>query len=98
MLDKIFQKANGRNILISSENFDRLEMSEISILSELLEKYEYEVNLIFVKRNFYELLLSNWEEEVKFGYCKSFIYFIYAFVSESKGAKFEYPEEKIMVG
>jgi len=24
--------------------------------------------------------------------------FIYAFVSESKGAKFEYPEEKIMVG
>jgi hypothetical protein len=58
-------KNSDEDILISSENFDRLKIDDIFFLKSLLD--EYNVKIIFVKRSLGALLVSNWQESIKYG-------------------------------
>jgi hypothetical protein len=50
---------------ISSENFENLTQENIDYFSSFLT--DFKVILIFVKRSFSELLISNWQESIKHG-------------------------------
>lgn len=50
---------------ISSENFENLTQENIDYFFSFLA--DFNVNLIFVKRSFSELIVSNWQESIKHG-------------------------------
>jgi hypothetical protein len=55
--------------IISSENFDRLSEEEVRELARKLEAFE--VQVVYVVRRSDDLLISNWQESVKFGLHKT---------------------------
>lgn len=50
---------------VSSENFENLSGDDIQFFFSLLE--DFSVEIIFVKRSFSELIISNWQESIKHG-------------------------------
>jgi len=68
-VDSLSQKS-----LISSENFENLHQNDINFLATFLSDFEVEV--IFVKRSFSDLIISNWQESVKHGSEKTWSFFI----------------------
>lgn len=58
-------KSTNLDILISSENFDRLDAEDVNILAQAIKGYRVEI--IFFKRRLDDLLVSNWQESVKHG-------------------------------
>jgi hypothetical protein len=71
---KNFFDSLNDNSIISSENFENLSASDVDYLFSFL-KY-YRVNVIFVKRAYADLLVSNWQEDVKHGSDKPWSSFI----------------------
>ncbi|MEO9945784.1 hypothetical protein [Paraglaciecola sp.] len=53
------------NLVLSSENFDRLNSKQILLLKRVLN--DYEIHIIYVKRRCDDLLVSTWQEEIKHG-------------------------------
>lgn len=62
-------------VVISSENFDRLEEAQIKFLADYLRNFD--VTIAFVKRRISNLLVSSWQEEVKHGAVETFFEFIF---------------------
>lgn len=58
------QAVNG-SLIISSENFDLLTIDQLRVFYESIELKK--VKIIFLKRDFGELLISNWQEDIKHG-------------------------------
>jgi len=78
LLNKIIYDSNENDILISSENFDRLSDEQIKYLKEVFKNFD--VKIIFVKRKLDELLLSNWQESIKHGHLNDFYTFAFEHV------------------
>lgn len=61
-----FLSSIDKNCLISSENFENLNEKDIKFfLMNMHDQFELEI--IFVKRAFSDLIISNWQESVKHG-------------------------------
>ena len=58
-------KNTDLDILISSENFDRLDEEDVQVLAQALEGYHVEI--VFFKRRLDDLLISSWQESIKHG-------------------------------
>jgi hypothetical protein len=67
------------DLLISSENFDRLNHVQIERLKETISDRTF--NIIFFKRNSVNLLYSTWQEEVKHGLTTPFSIFCLRHIS-----------------
>lgn len=63
-INLFLQKLSDVNF-ISSENFENLSEDDIHYFSTLTESFSFEI--IFVKRSFSELIISNWQESIKHG-------------------------------
>ncbi|NKF50094.1 hypothetical protein G3R49_05860 [Shewanella sp. WXL01] len=59
-------KALNSNILLSSENFDRLNQQQIQKLHDVVNKC-FEVHILYVYRRADEKLISSWSESIKHG-------------------------------
>ena len=68
-------KKSNKNIILSSENFDKLTKEDLNFFKSLLEDY-FDVKIVFFKRRLDELLISSWQEKVKHGYTKSWQRFL----------------------
>lgn len=64
LADRLIGQCDG-SLILSSENFDRLDLESVSKLKKDFEGYE--VFVLFFSRNLGELLVSNWQESVKHG-------------------------------
>ncbi|WP_404982874.1 hypothetical protein [Cobetia marina] len=60
---------NTDDIILSSENFDRLDSVSVNQLKQDLSCYN--TKIIFFSRRISDLLVSNWQEDVKHGYTLS---------------------------
>ncbi len=68
------QLTSGAINLVSSENFDRLNLEEVKRLRAALSGVD--VRIIYYYRNYIDLLPSWWQEEVKHGSTTSFYEFV----------------------
>ena len=66
-------------LVISSENFDRLNDEEVALLRELFK--DFEVTVVYFKRSAPGLVVSAWQERVKHGGTMSFFEFAFAHVA-----------------
>lgn len=58
-------KASERDIVVSSENFDRLDYADVAFLDRIL--HDRKVEIVFYKRRLDDLLISSWQESIKHG-------------------------------
>lgn len=65
-------------LVISSENFDRLNNEEVALLRELFK--DFEVTVVYFKRSAPGLVVSAWQERVKHGGTMSFFEFAFSHV------------------
>lgn len=72
LLDEIKETPN--NIILSSENFDRLDNAGVAFLASHLT--EYEVKIIYVYRRYDDKLISSWQESIKHGGVTSWSEFV----------------------
>lgn len=72
LLSKHFSQ--GKNIILSSENFDRLSLESLEKFSRILK--DHAVKTIYYVRNPTDLIVSSWQEEVKHGLSESFYEYI----------------------
>lgn len=61
-----FFSSIDKDCLISSENFENLNKEDIEFFV-LNTQNKFELEVIFVKRSFSDLIISNWQESVKHG-------------------------------
>ena len=65
-----FRKSLSRKNIISSENFEDLNIEDIKFFCEMFSSYE--ITLIFFKRDFKGALYSSWQESIKHGNTNNF--------------------------
>ena len=81
--DKIFidsflseMERSSEDVIISSEDFDRLTSDQVRVLKEVLVSYD--VTVVYFKRRFDSLLFSNLQEDIKQGGCKTYVEFLFS--------------------
>ncbi|UYM18517.1 hypothetical protein [Endozoicomonas euniceicola] len=73
------------NVIISSENFDRLGIENIQLIKDSFRDHEFEI--YYFKRSYQDVLFSNWQEDVKHGSCKTWSEYIVEPISRPFGSK-----------
>ncbi|WP_434637400.1 hypothetical protein MLC35_01055 [Sulfurimonas sp. NW7] len=82
ILQKIFIKSTEDITIISSENFDMLSIEAIEFLANTLCMNDtVEVKVIFFKRKFDDLIISNWQESIKHGNTQSCYHYLLNHIS-----------------
>jgi len=67
---------SDRNLVISSENFSRLNEEQAAILTGALKQHVGRIRVVYYLRNPLDRLQSTWREWVKHGYRYSFVEFL----------------------
>lgn len=62
--DQITKETSG-DVVLSSENFDRLDLEAINVL--IGHYSDFKIHVLYYSRNLPDLLVSNWQEDVKHG-------------------------------
>ncbi|NQZ04538.1 hypothetical protein [Idiomarina sp.] len=65
----------SENLIISSENFDRLDEQQIESVRTLFSNYD--IHIIYVKRRADDLIVSSWQESIKHGGMQSWQSYIF---------------------
>jgi hypothetical protein len=69
---------NTQTVVLSSENFDRLNVEQVQNLSSMIG---HEVEIVYYIRRFDKTLYANWQENVKFGDTNSLTFYLLRHIS-----------------
>jgi hypothetical protein len=80
--DDLWREAlnSNKNIVISSENFDRLNEEQVKLLAVKLS--DFVVKIVYLYRRGDEKLISSWQESIKHGGVKNWSEYLYYHVSK----------------